>query len=416
MTSSRIKDLQLASEGERLVYLAETRMPTLLKIRRRFEKEKPLTNLTIGACLHITRETAVLARTLKAGGASVILCGSNPLSTQDEVAAALVNEGFEVYAWRGNNSKYYECIDSVLNNEPEIIIDDGADLIVTAHKKKNQNLKKVLGGQEETTTGVSRLRAMEKCGALKIPVIAVNDAKVKTMFDNVHGTGQGVVAVISALNVLFAGKIVVIAGYGFCSRGMAKRAQGLGATVIVTEVNPIKALEAVMDGYRVLPMDNAVKTADIVFTSTGCKNVLVKRHFNKMKDGVILANLGHFNVEISVEDLEDMAIEKRRILSNVDEYKLPNGKRLYLIGEGRLANLVILGGHPSEIMDLSFSVQALTSEYLSKNARNLENRVYTIFEKIDKEVSQAKLETMNIEIDSLTAEQRSYMQDFELGT
>ena len=414
MSKFKIKDMTLASKGEKSIYLAEARMPTLMNIRRRFEIEKPLKNTMIGACLHITRETAVLARTLKAGGASIALCGSNPLSTQDDVAATLVDEGFNVYAWRGNDSAYYDCIMSVLDYRPEILIDDGADLIVTAHKENM--LTKILGAQEETTTGVSRLRAMEKSGVLKIPVIAVNDAKVKTMFDNVYGTGQGVVAAISALNVLFAGKVVVVAGYGYCSRGLAMRAKGLGANVIVTEVNPVKALEAVMDGYRVLPMDEAAKEADMVFTSTGCKNVVVKRHFKSMKDGVILANLGHFNVEISVEDLDDLATEKRRIRSYVDEYKLPNGNRLYLIGEGRLANLVVLGGHPSEIMDLSFSVQSLAAEYLVKTGGKLENKVYKIFEQIDEDVSEAKLDTMNIKIDSLTEEQRSYIQDFELGT
>ncbi|MFH0749177.1 MAG: adenosylhomocysteinase [Candidatus Bathyarchaeota archaeon] len=416
MARYKVKDLSLASQGKKSIYLAESKMPALLRVRYRFEKEKPLRGMAIGGCLHITRETAVLARTLRAGGATVALCGSNPLSTQDDVAAAMVDEGFNVYAWRGNDTAYYDCLKSVLDCSPDIIIDDGADLIVTAHKEKETILSKILGAQEETTTGVHRLRAMEKSGALKIPVIAVNDAKTKTMFDNVYGTGQGVVAAIGALNVLFAGKTVVIAGYGYCSGGMAMRAKGLGANVIITEVNPVKALEAVMDGYRVLPMDEAAKIADIIFTATGCKDVVGKRHFNEMKNGVILANLGHFNVEISVKDLEDLASEKTRIWTYVDEYKLPNGKKLYLIGEGRLANLVVLGGHPSEIMDLSFSVQSLTSEYLSKNRGKLENRVYEIFEQIDENVAQTKLETMDIKIDTLTPEQRSYIQDFHLGT
>ncbi len=416
MAEFKVKDIGLSSEGEKSIYLAEARMPTLLRIRRRFENEKPLKNIRIGACLHVTRETAVLVRTLKNGGASVALCGSNPLSTQDDVAAALVKEDFNVYAWRGNDSEYYDCIRSILDYRPDILIDDGADLIVTAHQERKNLLSKVLGAQEETTTGVSRLRIMEKKGALKIPVIAVNDAKVKTMFDNVYGTGQGVVSVIAALNVLFAGKTIVIAGYGYCSRGMANRAKGLGANVIVTEVDPVRALEAVMDGYRVLPMDEAVEEADMVFTATGCRDVVVKRHFEKMKDRTILANLGHFNVEISVSDLEELATEKKRIRSNVDEYKLVNGNRLYLLGEGRLANLVVLGGHPSEIMDLSFSVQSLTSEYLVKNSRKLGDKVYEIFKQIDQDVARAKLETMNIKVDTLTEAQRAYVQDFELGT
>ncbi|MFH0896433.1 MAG: adenosylhomocysteinase [Candidatus Bathyarchaeota archaeon] len=416
MAKFKIKDQDLASEGVKSIYLAEARMPTLVKIRRRFEDEKPLKNVMIGACLHVTRETAVLVRTLKAGGASVALCGSNPLSTQDDVAASLVNEGFNVYAWRGNDSEYYNCIRSVLDYNPDIIIDDGADLIVTAHRERKDLLPKVLGAQEETTTGVNRLRIMERKKALTIPVIAVNNAKVKTMFDNVHGTGQGIVSVIAALNVLFAGKNVVVAGYGYCSRGMADRAKGLGANVIVAEVDPVRALEAVMDGYRVLQMDEAVKEAGIIFTATGCKDVLARRHFEKMKDGTILANLGHFNVEVSVKDLEELATEKRSIRNYVDEYRLPNGNRLFLIGEGRLANLVVLGGHPSEIMDLSFSVQSLTSEYLAKNGEKLEDKVYEIFEQIDSDVAKAKLETMNIKIDKLTKEQLQYVQDFELGT
>ena len=416
MSNFKVRDIGLSAHGADSIYLAETRMPTLLRIRRKFEKEKPLKNITIGACLHVTRETAVLVRTLKAGGASVALCGSNPLSTQDNVAAALAKEGFSVYAWRENNSEYYDCIRSVLAHNPDILIDDGADLIVTAHSERQDLIPKFLGAQEETTTGVYRLKAMHRKNALMIPVIAVNNAKVKTTFDNVYGTGQGVVAAIGALNILFAGKTVVVAGYGYCSRGMAERSKGLGANVIVTEVNPVKALEAIMDGYRVMPMDEAVKEADLVFTSTGCKDVVTKRHFERMKDGVILANFGHFNVEVSVTDLEELATDKRRIRSYVDEYRLPNSNRLYLIGEGRLANLVVLGGHPSEIMDLSFSVQALAAEYLVKNGRKLKNEVYEIFEQIDEDVARAKLETMNIRIDSLTREQESYIHDFELGT
>ncbi len=416
MSESRIKDAGLSSKGKDSIYMAESRMPALLKLRERFAEDKPLTGIKIGACLHVTRETAVLLRTLKAGGAEVSLAGSNPLSTQDDVAAALVEEGFNVFAWRGNDKEYYECLRSVLEAQPDILIDDGADLIVTAHSSASSYLDKVIGAQEETTTGVHRLKSMERKGALKIPVVAVNDAKTKMMFDNYYGTGQGVVSAISSLDILFSGKIVVVAGYGNCSKGMATRSKGLGANVIVTEIDPVKALQAVMDGFRVMPMDDAAPLGDIFFTATGCLDVIAKEHFQKMKDGAVLANLGHFNVEISVKDLDEMARKKRRIREYVDEYVLPNGHRLYLLAEGRLANLVVLGGHPSEIMDLSFTVQALTSEYLVKNAKKMENKVYEIFEQIDKDVARAKLETMNIKIDKLTKEQLKYVQDFELGT
>jgi adenosylhomocysteinase len=412
----RVKDLQLATQGDNSIYLAERRMPTLARIRRRLAEEQPLTDITIGACLHVTRETAVLAQTLQAAGATIALAGSNPLSTQDDVAAALAREGMNVYAWRGNDEEYYDCIRSVLNHQPDILIDDGADLIVTAHREKKELLSRIAGAQEETTTGVLRLKAMEKQGALEIPVIAVNNAQVKTMFDNVYGTGQGVVAAIGALNVLFAGKTVVVAGYGYCSRGMATRSRGLGSNVIVTEVDPIRALEAVMDGYQVMPMDKAVEQADMIFTSTGCTHVVNKGHFEKMKDGAILANFGHFNVEIAVNDLEAIAIKKRRINEFVDEYALSNKKKLYLLGEGRLANLIVLGGHPSEIMDLSFSVQALTSEYIIQHRASLSHKVYEVFDQIDADVARAKLETMGIAIDSWSAEQQSYVEDFELGT
>lgn len=412
----RVKNLDLASQGKESIYLAEMRMPTLLRIRKRFEEERPLEDVRIGACLHVTRETAVLLRTLRAGGASVALCGSNPLSTQDDVAAALVEEGFNVYAWRGNDEEYYTCIREVLQLNPAILIDDGADLIVIAHRERENLLKEGFGVQEETTTGVTRLRIMEKEGELKTPVIAVNDAKIKMMFDNRYGTGQGVVSVIKAMNVLFAGKVVVVAGYGWCSKGLAMRARGLGAEVIVTEVDPFKALEAVMDGYRVLPMSKAVEEANMIFTSTGCRDVVAAEHFRSMKDMTILANLGHFNVEIAVEALEHIAEKKRRVREDVDEYTLPNGNRLYLIAEGRLANLVTLGGHPSEIMDLSFSVQALTAEYLTKNRGTLENKVYDVSETISHDVARVKLETMNIQIDSLTKQQLHYTQSFKVGT
>jgi adenosylhomocysteinase len=412
----RVKSLDLAAQGAASIYLAEMRMPTLVRIRRRFEAERPLDGVQIGACLHVTRETAVLLRTLRAGGASVALCGSNPLSTQDDVAAALVEEGFPVYAWRGNDADYYPCIRSVLQRQPTILIDDGADLIVTAHREAETLLAKGWGAQEETTTGVTRLRVMEQEGVLHIPVIAVNDAKIKMMFDNRYGTGQGVVSVIKTMNVLFAGKVVVVAGYGWCSKGLALRARGLGAEVIVTEVDPLKALEAVMDGHRVLPMRQAVEAADVIFTSTGCRDVVAAEHFPQMKDGTILANLGHFNVEIAVEALERLAKNKRRVREDVDEYTLANGHRLYLLAEGRLANLVTLGGHPSEIMDLSFSVQALTAEYVAKTHGAFANKVYDVPEAISQDVARVKLETMNIPIDTLTSPQLHYIRSFHTGT
>lgn len=416
VSKSRIKDVSLAQKGEDSIYIAESRMPALLSLRKRFSEEKPLKGIKIGACLHVTRETAVLARTLKAGGARVALAGSNPLSTQDDVAACLVNEGFDVYAWRGNDKEYYNCLKAVLDEKPDILIDDGADLIVTAHNETPTSLAKVIGAQEETTTGVHRLKSMEKKGALKIPVMAVNDAKTKMMFDNYYGTGQGIVAVIGALDILFAGKTVVVAGYGNCSRGMATKSKGLGANVIVTEVDPVRALQAVMDGFQVMPMADAASLADILFTATGCTDVVTKEHFMKMKDGVVLANLGHFNVEISVKELEELAVEKRRIKEYVDEYTLQNGHRLNLLAEGRLANLVVLGGHPSEIMDLSFSVQALASEYLVKNRGKLENKVYDIAPEVDEGVAKVKLETLGIKIDKLSKTQRAYVEGFEMGT
>jgi adenosylhomocysteinase len=412
----RVKDLDLASQGADAIYLAEARMPALVRIRKRFEDEKPLADVRIGACLHVTRETAVLLRTLRAGGATVALCGSNPLSTQDDVAAALVREGFRVYAWRGNNDAYYECIGRVLGCDPQILIDDGADLIVTAHREAGGFLKNVYGAQEETTTGVNRLRVMEAEGVLAIPVIAVNDAEVKMLFDNRYGTGQGVVSVIKALNVLLAGKTVVVAGYGWCSKGLAMRARGLGAAVVVTEVDPIKALEAVMDGFRVMPMLEAVAEADVVFTSTGCRDVVAAKHFRRMRDGVVLANLGHFNVEIAVAALEALAVAKRRVGADVEEYTLADGRRLYLVAEGRLANLVTLGGHPAEIMDLSFSVQALVAEYLTQHRSGLGKRVYEVAEEISRDVARVKLDAMGVRMDSLTKAQVAYVRSFTLGT
>lgn len=405
-----------AAQGADAIYLAEMRMPALARIKQRFAAERPLEGVGIGACLHVTRETAVLLHTLRAGGATVALCGSNPLSTQDDVAAALVADGFPVYAWRGNDAEYYPCLRAVLAQRPTLLIDDGADLIVTAHREQPALVAEAQGAQEETTTGVTRLRVMAREGALRTPVIAVNDAKIKMMFDNRYGTGQGILSVIKAMNVLLAGKVVVVAGYGWCSKGLALRARGLGAEVIVTEVDPLKALEAVMEGYRVLPMAQAVQEADVILTSTGCRDVVAAEHFPQMKDGTILANLGHFNVEIAVEALDRLATTKRRVREDVDEYTLANGHRLYLLAEGRLANLVTLGGHPAEIMDLSFSVQALTAEYLVKNDRALTPQVYDVPDVISHDVARVKLETMQIQIDTLTPDQLHYIHNFHAGT
>jgi adenosylhomocysteinase len=416
MPESRIRYPDLAPQGEESIYMAESRMPTLRRLRKRFSEEKPLSGMKIGACLHVTRETAVLARTLAAGGAEIALAGSNPLSTQDDVASALAEEGFHVFAWRGNDREYYDCLKDVLGESPDILIDDGADLIVTAHNEKSSALARVIGAQEETTTGVHRLRAMEKRGALRIPVIAVNDARTKMMFDNYYGTGQGVVSAIAALDILFAGKTIVVAGYGNCSRGMATRSRGLGANVIVTEVDPIRALQAVMDGFRVMPMSVAAPLADVLFTATGCIDVVGREEFQKMKDGVILANLGHFNVEVSVKDLESLAKNKRKMREYVDEYVLHDGRRLYLLAEGRLANLVVLGGHPAEIMDLSFSVQALASEYLARNKGSLEVKVHDIAPEVDSSVARVKLETLGVDIDKLSEKQKIYVEGFEMGT
>lgn len=412
----RINDLDQASDGVASIAMSASRMPVLGKLKARFSNEQPLAGVTIGACLHVTRETAILVKTLRAGGAKVILCGSNPLSTQDDVAAALVKDGFNVYAWKGNDIEYYECLRLTLKHKPDILIDDGADLIVTAHEEEKNLVERMIGSQEETTTGVKRLRIMEQQGALKVPVIAVNDASIKMMFDNRYGTGQGIVSAIKALNVLFAGKRVVVAGYGWCSRGLAMRAKGLGANVIVTEVDPLKALEAVMDGYQVAPMKKAIKNADMVFTSTGCREVVAKEHFLELKDHALLANLGHFNVEIDVQALNDLAIRKKKLRNDVEQYVLSNNRTVYLIAEGRLANLVTLGGHPPEIMDLSFSVQALASELLVKNKNKLANQVIQVPEEVSQKVAAVKLDTLGIHIDKLTPDQLHYISSFQVGT
>ena len=414
----RIRDPSLAPKGRLQIEWAEMHMPVVARmIRERFEKEKPLEGVKVGAVLHVTKETAALVRTLVAGGARVRLAASNPLSTQDEVAAALVEQGVEVCAWRGmSEQEYFGCIEFVARWEPNIVIDDGGDLHAMLHDRYPGVAERVWGGTEETTTGVIRLRAMEKQGVLKYPVIAVNNARTKMMFDNRYGTGQSAIdGVLRATNILLAGKVVVVAGYGWVGRGIAIRARGMGARrVIVTEVDPVKALEAVMDGFEVMPMREAARVGDVFITATGNKAVIRREHFEVMKDGAILANAGHFNVEIWIPDLEELAVEKRQIRPCVTEYRLRDGRRLYLLGEGRLVNLVCAEGHPSEVMDMSFANQALSVEYIVRNRGRLERRVYQVPLEIDEEVARLKLRAMGIEIDELTEEQKKYLESWKL--
>ncbi len=417
MTEFKVKDPSLARQGTLLVEWAEDRMPVLMEIRRDFEKRKPLTRVTVGGCLHVTKETAVLVRTLKAGGAKVALCGSNPLSTQDAVAAALAEEGVNVYAWRGETTEeYYWCVNRVADHRPFITLDDGADLVSTIHTKRQEVLENVKGGTEETTTGVIRLRSMAKAGALMYPIIAVNDAYTKYLFDNRYGTGQSTLdGILRATNILLAGKNFVVCGYGWCGRGLALRARGMGANVIVVEVNPIKALEAVMDGFRVMPLLKASEGGDIFVTTTGDINVIRKEHMLKMKNGAILANSGHFNVEIKISDLEGLSSSKRTIRPNLEEYALQDGRRLYLLAEGRLVNLAAAEGHPSEVMDMSFANQALCVEHIVKTEK-MRPKVYRVPKEIDEAVANLKLRAMGIEIDKLTEEQGRYLATWEAGT
>ncbi len=415
-----IKDPDLAPQGLLRIEWAEREMPVLRLIRERFEKEKPLKGVRLSACLHITTETANLARTLQAGGAEVVLTASNPLSTQDDVAAALVAYyGIPVFAIKGeDNETYYRHIHAALDHKPHITMDDGADLVSTLHKDRTDLLENVVGGTEETTTGVIRLRAMAKDGVLRYPIIAVNDAMTKHLFDNRYGTGQSTIdGIVRATNVLIAGKTVVVAGYGWCSRGIAMRAKGMGANVVVTEVDPLRALEAVMDGYRVMPMIEAAREGDIFVTSTGDINVIDRQHFEVMKDGAIVANSGHFNVEINIPALEEMAVKPpRRVRPFVDEYTLPDGRRIYLLAEGRLVNLAAAEGHPSAVMDMSFANQALSAVYIWQHADELERTVYPVPEAIDQEIARLKLQAMGVEIDKLTPEQERYLASWEEGT
>ena len=417
MEEFKVKDKSLAPQGHLQIEWASRHMPVLNLIKNRFEKEKTLKGFTLGACLHVTKETAVLVDALIAGGAKIALCGSNPLSTQDDVAAALADKGVHVFAWRGQNTEeYYKCIDNVLDYKPSITLDDGADLVGTLHSKRQAELKNVKGGTEETTTGVIRLRAMERDGCLKYPIVAVNDAYTKYLFDNRYGTGQSTIdGILRATNTLIAGKAFVVCGYGWCSRGIAMRAQGLGANVIVTEVQPIRALEAVMNGLRVMPIAEAAAIGDIFVTATGDINVIRKEHMQKMKDGAIMANSGHFNVEINIKDLESLSTAKRTMRPNLEEYTLKDGRKLYLLAEGRLVNLAAAEGHPSEVMDMSFANQALCAEYIAKTAK-LTPKVFTVPKEIDEKVAELKLKTMGAKIDELTAEQKKYLSTWEMGT
>jgi adenosylhomocysteinase len=417
LTEFKVKDPSLTKQGALLIEWAEGRMPVLMEIRRDFEKRKPLIGVTVGGCLHVTKETAVLVETLTAGGAKVALCGSNPLSTQDEVAAALAEEGVNVYAWRGETTEeYYWCVNRVADHGPFITLDDGADLVSTIHSKRREVLENVKGGTEETTTGVIRLRSMAKAGALLYPIIAVNDAYTKYLFDNRYGTGQSTLdGILRVTNILLAGKNFVICGYGWCGRGLALRARGMGANVIVVEVDPIKALEAVMDGFRVMPLMEASEEGDIFVTTTGDINIIRREHMLKMKNGAVLANSGHFNVEIKMSDLEGLSFSKRSIRSNLDEYVLQDGRRIYLLAEGRLVNLAAAEGHPSEVMDMSFSNQALCVEYIVKR-KKMRPEVYQVPKEIDETVANLKLRAMGIEIDKLTEEQRRYLTTWEAGT
>ncbi len=414
-----VKDESLSSQGKLKIEWAERQMPVISLIQHQFEKEKPLKGMTVSACLHVTSETANLMRTLKAAGAQVALCASNPLSTQDDVAASLVKDyNVPVFAIRGEDNKtYYEHVHQVLDFNPDMTMDDGGDLVSTLHSERTELLDKVIAGTEETTTGIIRFRNMEKDKALKFPIIAVNDAQTKHFFDNRYGTGQSSLdGILRATNVLLAGKKFVVAGYGWCGRGVAMRARGMGSNVIVTEVDPLRALEAVMDGFSIMPMSEAAKTGDVFITATGNKNVIREEHLKTMKDGTILCNTGHFNVEVEIPALEKLSKGKRTVRENVEEYTLKDGRRLYLLGEGRLVNLACAEGHPSIVMDMSFANQALSAEYIKREGKKLEPRVYTVPEEIDAKVAELKLRSMGIEIDELTREQKDYLRSWKAGT
>jgi len=419
MENYDIKDTEQAEGGRRRIEWAEREMPVLRSINERFAKERPLKGIRVAACLHVTTETANLMRTLQVGGADVVLTASNPLSTQDDVAASLVShDEIPVFAIKGeDNVTYYKHLNAALDHKPHMTMDDGADLVSTLHTDRRELLEGIVGGTEETTTGVIRLKAMAADGALEFPVVAVNDAMTKHFFDNRYGTGQSTVdGIVRATNILLAGKNFVVAGYGWCGRGLADRAKGMGANVIVTEVDPMAALEAVMNGFRVMKMEDAIKIGDIFVTVTGDINVLDKHHFEGMNDGAIVANSGHFNVEINIPALEEMAKGKRQVRPFVEQYELDDGRQIHILGEGRLINLAAAEGHPASVMDMSFANQALSAEFMVKNADTLENRVYSVPEDIDREIARLKLENMGVQIDTLTAEQDKYLNSWQEGT
>ncbi|RMH33563.1 MAG: adenosylhomocysteinase [Nitrospirae bacterium] len=414
-----VKDLSLANDGKLRIEWAEVSMPVLRLIRRRFKRERPLRGIRITACLHVTTETANLAKTLRDGGADIRLCASNPLSTQDDVAASLVaHEGIPVFAIKGeDNTTYYQHIQAAIAHQPQITMDDGADVVSHLHAKRKDLLKYILGGTEETTTGVIRLKSMAAKRVLKFPVISVNDAETKHMFDNRYGTGQSTLdGIIRGTNRLICGQTVVVAGYGWCGKGVSMRAKGMGADVIVTEVDPIRALEAAMDGFRVMPMAEAAKLGDFFITVTGNIHVIRPEHFLAMKDGAIVCNSGHFNVELDIPGLEKIAKKRRTVRPNVEQYTLRNGNKINLLGEGRLVNLALAEGHPSSVMDMSFANQALSAEYLVKNHKKLENKVYPVPQHLDQEIARLKLQGMGIATDKLTKEQERYLASWEMGT
>ena len=418
-TPHDVKDLGLAAAGQLRIDWAELWMPVLRQVRERFKSEQPLRGVRIGACLHVTTETAVLMVTLRAGGASVALCASNPLSTQDDVASALVREhAIPVYAQKGeDHERYYRHIKAILDTRPNLTMDDGADLISELHGKRRELIPNIVGGTEETTTGVIRLRAMEKEGVLSFPIIAVNDADTKHLFDNRYGTGQSTLdGILRATNILFAGRTVVVAGFGMCGRGLAARAHGMGARVVVTEVEPVRALEAVMEGYQVLPMAEAAAQADVLVTVTGNTSVVREEHFSRMKDGAIVANSGHFNVEIDLEALERGSASRRTVRPFVDEFTQKDGRRIYVLGEGRLINLASAEGHPASVMDMSFANQALAVEHLIREKGRLERKVYRVPIHIDREIARLKLASMGVRIDELTPRQREYLASWTHGT
>jgi adenosylhomocysteinase len=414
----KVRDLSLAESGQKKIEWAESRMPVMMAFQKKYSESKPLKGMRIAGCLHVTKETAVLIKTLAAAGAEISWSGCNPLSTQDDIAAALAKDGISIYAWHGMNvDEFYWAIDKTLEMKPTLTLDDGADLIFTIHNKHPELAKDVIGGTEETTTGVHRLRAMGDDGKLLYPVLAVNDAETKWDFDNVYGTGQSSLdGILRATSVLLAGKNFVVAGYGHCGRGVAMRAKGMGANVIVTEVNPIAALKATLEGFRIMKMDEAAKIGDIFITATGMKDIIVKRHFETMKDGAIVCNTGHYDCEVNIEDLEKLSTSKREIRASNEEYTLGNGHKIFLLAQGRLVNLAAAEGHPSEVMDMSFANQFLSMVWLSKNGQALDNQVYDVTKEQDAEVAQLKLATQGIVIDELTEEQVKYSTDYSAGT